>query len=216
MSITRGQLKNQILVHLNLNAGYQGYFTDEKLDSLIQEAIDYVSVEMMMCGEGWLSNIKYFDTAPAVAVYELPKDIAVINAVRYLSGASYVPVVYDDQADLPQMASSAGFTAFPSKYRILQNKIYFNPVPVFSGPKYLQIEYVAYPSEMMNDGQMIDPQFDRASLNFIKWFAICRAVGSRKDVNPDFLSNKNEWYDQMMKVVNKRIRTKTFVKEFQA
>lgn len=215
MGVTRATLKNRILTQLNLTADYQGFYTDEKLDDLIQESLDYVSVEMMMGGEGWLSNLLHITTYDGVGTYELPKSVAVINSVRYLSGNSYIPVTYDDQSDLPQVSPSAGFTQFPTKYRIIQNKIYFNPPPVFTGTNYLQIEYVSYPSELLTDGQLIDPQFDNAMMNFIKWRVIRMATATRKDLYPDYERFYAEWYDQMMKIVNKRIRTKTFVKEFQ-
>lgn len=213
MPTTRGELKRRILTILNKNSSYQGYYTDEKIHDAIQDCFDYIAVEMMMAGDGWMTNIIYMDTVAGQRVVEIPSYVAVINALRFKQGNEYVECRYDDgngQNQYPKTIAPLN----PTKYRIVDNKIYFNPEPVDFGTAMIELEYTKYPRELLSDGQMIDPQFDNAMMHYIKYRS-CSIVAAQAAKDPNWTIFESQWYDQMMKVVNKRVREVAFVKEFQ-
>ena len=106
-------------------------------------------------------------SSPAQSAY-VP---AQIRVVRYQIGLSYIPLTYDDNIEGVVYTSAAGMTQFPSTWRIMEGRIYFNPALGVGGEKYLQIEYFSYPERFLTDGQQIPKEFDTSLQNFIKYRA---------------------------------------------
>ena len=97
--ISRGELKARVLRFLNKTDRVRGFYSDGKLDDAIQEALDYVAVEMFQAGEGWLTKPFYFDTVAGQVSVTLPANIALIREVRYKVGDTYYPMLFDQQED---------------------------------------------------------------------------------------------------------------------
>ena len=178
MSISRGEIKGQILRVLQKEGTYNGFYTDEKLNDAIQDCVDFISVEMFVAGNGWLRRIITLDTQSGNGVVDLPPFVGMIDEVRYLIGNRYIPVIYDDATLAAQFNKAAGMTQYPSRYRVVEQKIYFNPAPAEGGKDYLQIECACYPQLLVADGQLMPAEFDRCLLNYIKWRAASQLAAS--------------------------------------
>ena len=214
MSISRGELKGQILRVLQKDGGYQGFYTDEKLNDAIQDCMDYIAVEMFLAGEGWLRKIITLDSQSGFPTVDLPAHVAMIDEVRYLVGNRYIPLVYDDATLAAQFQPAAGVTQFPSRYRIVDQKIYFNPAPGQGGADYVQVEYATYPPILVADGQLLNTEFDRAMVHFIKWRASSLLASSVGKYQKEWGDHEAEWKERMVMIVNKRTKSPIFFREF--
>lgn len=214
MSISRGELKGQILRVLQKDGGYQGFFTDEKLNDAIQDCIDYISVEMFMAGDGWLRKIVTLDSQSGFATVDLPPFVSVIDEVRYLVGNRYIPLIYDDATLAAQFQKSSGMTQYPSRYRIVDQKIFFNPAPAEGGKDYVQIEYCTYPQILVADGQLLPGEFDRCMVHFIKWRSASLLASSVGKDMKEWRDYELEWKERMLMIVNKRTKSPIYFREF--
>lgn len=214
MSISRGEVKGQILRVLQKDGSYQGFYTDEKLNDAIQDCIDYISVEMFMAGDGWLRKIVTLDSAPNSCTVDLPAFVSVIDEVRYLVGNSYIPLTYDDASLSSQSNPVSGVTQFPSRYRIVDQKIYFNPAPGVGGKDFLQIEYCTYPQILVADGQLLPNEFDRCMVHFIKWRSASLLASSVGKYQKEWGEYESEWKERMVMIVNKRTKSPIFIRDF--
>lgn len=214
MSFTRGQVKDQILSLLTKNVGASGFYTDAKINYVIQECLDFIAVEMFIGGNGWLNELAYIDTVAGVFQYSLPASVAMIQELRYLIGNRYLPVIYDDANIAAQIDTSTGVTQFPSRYRIVGNQIYFNPPPAAVGPAYIQIEYNRYPATLATDGDTVEPQFDNCLIHYVVYRSASILASQAGKPIKEWEKFEDQWYGQMLKVVNKRIKNPVQIKEF--
>ena len=206
------EIKTNILEKVNKSPNYQGFFTDSKIISMINEGLDFVAVDMFEAGEGWLREIRYLTWAANRRVCELPIDVAIINNIRWKNGDTYYPLKFDPADTSVQSVKGTG-SAVPTSYRIVQNKIYLNPEPSENGTAQIEIEFSRYPERMSSMQQRVMSDFDNAMINWICYYAtntLIAAAGGQ----PPFKSNEKQWYDQMTKVINLRNRVKQVVQDF--
>lgn len=215
MAITRGDLKDKVLRLLNRSSTYNGAYTDEKMDDAIEDCLDYLSVEMAIANEGW--NTKFFYYSPAAGDKEVTidvDDIMLINQVRYLAGDEYIPLIYDQNRGGVNTTSSSGYTQFPSRYRIVENKIYFDPGLGEGGTNYLQVEATEYPDAIASDATNLPAHFDKAMQHFIKFRSASYLASSVGKFNKEWSSQEQQWYNQIIKIVNKRNNVEMTIREF--
>ena len=213
--ITKGQLKAQILRMLNKTSKYKGAYTDEKLDDAIEDCMDYLSVEQGMANEGWRTKIQTFTTIDSQISVEIPSDYMLINQVRYRVGDEFIPLVYDQDREYPQAAGDSAYTQFPSRYRIVDNAIYFNPALAQGGTDYLQVEYTSYPHLAKNDLDTIPGEFDKAMGHFIKFRAASYLASSVGKVQKEWVAFETQWYNQVLKIINKRNNVTQRIRDFE-
>jgi hypothetical protein len=210
----RGQIAHDVYQRLNKSAATPGFYTAEKVNSAIQEAVDFVATEMMLADEGWLKKIDYLDVEANQITIPIPPHIEMIEEIRYLVGNVYVPLAYDTQWRNPQWSVTSGATNLPAAYRIVDNKLYFNPPLGVGGSKYLQIEYMRYPSILRNDAQQLDPQFGRAFTYYITYRAMSILASAMKQNNKSWENEEAMWYEKMLTIANRRNASPTPIKEF--
>lgn len=214
MALSRGELKGQILRLLNKTAAYPGFYDDDKINDSLQEAFDFVAVEMFIAGEGWTDKIAYIDTVPNMVTTPIRESMAMLKSVRYLVGDVYVPMTYDDQMDQPQYSDETGAQPYVSTYRIMNNQLYFNPALSEGGEKFIQIEYTDFPKYLVSDDDVVEPQFNRAFTHYIKYrTASILAASLEKFVCP-WQAIENSWYKKMKEIVVKRNLRATQIREF--
>lgn len=214
MALSRGELKGQVLRLLMKTAQYPGFYTDALINDALQEAFDFVAVEMFIAGEGWTDKIAYYDTTAGQLAVPIRESMAMLREVRYLYGDIYIPMTYDTENSQKQYAETSGVRQYAYTYRIVDNQLFFNPCLAEGGTKYLQIEYTDFPKSLMSDDDQIEPQFNRAFTNFIKYrTASILAASVEKFVIP-WQAIENSWYMKMKEVVVKRNLQATQVREF--
>lgn len=213
--LTRGELKGQVLRLLNKTSSFTGFYTDAKVNDAIQEAYDFVAVEMFQANEGWLTQIQYFDTAPGQVTVPIPGSISMIREVRYKHGDVWVPMVYDDGTDQASYGDLGDrSTQYPIIYRIVDNKFYFDPHLAEGGSRYLQVESTNYPAWLLNDMDQIEPQFGRACMHFMKYKVASVLAASLEKPFIPWAQQESQWFQKMLITVNKRINKPIRIREF--
>ena len=211
--ISRGELKGRVLRFLNKTSKFKGFYADDKMNDAFQEAIDFIAIEMFEDGEGWTSDIWFIDTTANQVSVPIPDEIAMIKEVRYKIGDAYVPVVYDTDQGQPDTLKTQ-VSQFPSKYRIVDNAIFFNPPISDAGVEYLQIEGEKYPKYFQDDADIIPHQFSRAMWHFMKYKMASNLAYSTEKYSIPWKSEEVQWYGQMKKLVAKRVNKPTAIREF--
>jgi hypothetical protein len=202
--ITRGELKGQVLRFLNKTSQYRGFYDDDKINDAIQEALDFIAVEMFQANEGWQLKLAEFDTTAGQVTFEIPFSASMIKEVRYLYGNFYGVMAYDDANSRSQVSIGSGERQFVSSYRIVDNRMYFNPPLGEGGPKYLQIEYMTYPKTLMSDTDYLESHFDPCMTNFLKYrTATILSASLEKPIVP-WAGIESSWYSKLVTVVNRR------------
>jgi hypothetical protein len=210
----RAQLAYQVYQRLNKSSATPGFYTEEKVNGALQEAMDYVGVKMMLADNGFLKKIQYLDVEANQITLPIPPHMDLIEEVRYLVGNVYIPLAYDSQWKVPQWSVDSGATNLPASYRIVDNKFYFNPPLGTGGTGYIQVEYQHYPMIMRNDTQQIDPQFDRAMIYYLTYRAcsiLASAMGST--VKP-WSVEEDLWLNAMQQIVQNRNRQPKPITDF--
>ncbi len=210
----RAMLSYQVLQRLNKSPVTPGFYTEEKVNGAIQEAIDYVGTKMMLADQGFLKKIDYLDVAANQITIAIPPHMDMIEEVRYLVGSVYIPLAYDSQWKVPQWSVQSGATNLPGSYRIVDNKFYFNPPLGVGGTDYLQVEYQSYPSIMRNDAQQLDPQFDRAMIYYITYRACSILASSLGQNTKSWVEEEGLWLAAMQQIVQNRNKQPTPLKDF--
>ena len=214
MAILLSDISAEILNILQKAPSYSGFYTQDKVTRAVNECIAYVSARMHMEGEGWLQTIGYISTVAGTASYDLPTGCSIIHSVRYLYNDIYVPLVYDDQAMDTQVSGTAQLQLAPWRYRILQDKLYFNPIPTYVGTNTVQIEYTTYPDLLVNQSDALISQFSRGLYYYLVYRSAGMLVGQTGNAQPEWGGYEAQWYSVMENIVSKRLRVECTIKEF--
>lgn len=209
----RAAIRFEVYQRLNKSAATKGFYTDARCNSAIQEAMDYVSTQMMIYDEGWNHKIDYIDVEANQLTIPVPPHMEMIQELRYLVGNVYTPMAYDAPWGAAQWAENSGATSLPSSYRIIDNQFYFNPPIGQGGTKYLQVEYCRFPMVLRDDAQQIDPQFNRAMINFVIYRAATILV-NMYGMKGEWGQTEKLWFDQMMTLLQKRNAQSKPITEF--
>lgn len=214
MALSRGELVGKVLRLLNKTAGYQGFFDADKVNDALEDCMDFIATECFLAGEGWFNRITYLSNVSGQVSVDLPQGLALIGEVRYLVGNRYIPLMYDDATLAAQFATAAGMNQFPSRYRVVEGKLYFNPPPAEGGTNYIMVEHTTYPTRIMSDSQEIDPQFDMAMMHYAKWRAASQLAASIGKYQREWERYEDEWFGRMQLIINKKFKSPIYVREF--
>lgn len=212
--LSRGELRGRVLRFLNKTPDLPGYYTEAKVNDAIQQALNYITVTMFMAGEGWQTSYKYFDTQAGQTSITLPGDVALIREVRYRVADVYAPMGYNDLEGGFSYIGTGVQQAFSYWYRLLGRQVVFDPPLSEGGDKYLQLEVVSYPSNILDDNQIIDPQFDAACCEFLLYkVASILSASIEKEFIP-WAKLEAEWEQKMTDVITRRTLSSTPIREF--
>ncbi len=212
---TRAYLAYQVYQRLNKSPLTPGFYTEEKVNGALQEAMDFVATKMMMADQGFLKKIGYLDVAANQITIPVPPFMDLIEEVRYLVGNVYIPLEYDSQWKVPQWSVTSGATNLPASYRLVDNQFYFNPPLGVGGTNFLQIEYQRYPSIMRGDTEQIDPQFDRAMIYYLTYRACSILASAMGQVDKSWRVEEQLWFDAMTLIIQKRNKQPQPIRDFQ-
>lgn len=210
----RALVKYEIYHVLNKSSATPGFYTGPKVNSAVQQAVDYVAAEMFEQDEGFLKKIDYLDVQANAATIPIPPHMCIIEEVRYLVGNVYIPLAYDSQWQVPQWSITSGATQLPGTYKIIDNKFFFSPALGVGGSQYLQIEFQSYPSIIRSDSQKMDPQFDRTMLWYIIYRSASILASGMGTTQKSWAGEEAMWKQKMMNLVAKRTSGTTPIKDF--
>jgi hypothetical protein len=112
-------------------------------------------------------------------------------------------MVYDDQAFDTQIAATSSLTQCPYRYRIVADKIYFNPIPLLVGPNYIQIEYTSYPATLAADGDSLLVYRTAGAL-----------VAQTGQAVAEWQIYEQQWFSVMQNIISKRNRVQCVIADF--
>jgi hypothetical protein len=212
-AITYLDLKTKVLNHLQKETGYQGFFTDPKLQQAINESIDFAESIMFYEGSGWNREVLTIANVANAVNIALPDNIAVLDRILFKGNdGTYYPLVYSDMKD----EGSDNTTAVTQPYRVslMKQTLYFDPRIEQAGTDNIKIYCRTMSQNLTSDISILDPQFNKTIVNYVCF----RAAGQLADVcglGPSyFRSREDEWYAALLRVVGQKNRTVTRVREF--
>lgn len=211
----RAAVKFEIYTRLNKTPTTRGFYSDEKANSAVQESLDFLSTEMMLADEGFAKKLDHFDTTANMVSFELPPNMAMICAVRFLVGNVYAPLCYDSEFDNSQWSSVSGIIQFPSRYRLVDNRLYFNPAIGVGGTSYLQIEYMTYMKIMRQDSDKFEQEVDRAMIWFIVYNSMSIMASTMGQFSKPWADSASMWYQKALLIINKRVQQFTAIQDFE-
>lgn len=214
MAISKGELKGKVWRFLNKTPDQPGYYTSEKMNDAITEALNYIAVEMFLAGEGWLQKYIFLDTVAGQTSVDIPGNVALIREVRYQIAGVYCPIPYDDQDGGFSYIGTGVQQAFGYKWRMLGRQIVFDPPVSEGGERFLQIEADYYPTVLVDDNEIVDQQFDAACQEFLKYKIASIMAAS---IEKEFISWSDleaKWEAKMQAVVTRRLLSSTPIREF--
>lgn len=214
MTITRAEIKYEILTRLNKSAATKGFYTDAKLESVIQECLDYIGTEMFLADGGFALKVDYVDTAAGQVAVPIQPHWAMLADVRYLMGDTYEPVRYDQNHEGATASPASGVTSFPGRYGIRDNNLYFNPALSEGGPKFLEVTYFAYPRRFQNDSDKLDPQFDRCMFWALIYMS-CDKLAGQLGQATDNARQADGWVSRMRDLIAMRVRQSVPIRDFE-
>jgi hypothetical protein len=215
MTISRGELKGQILRLLHKTAANPGMYTNPTIDDAIQEAMDFVSVEMFLADEGWQKKVWALDTEAGQTSIDLPADICMIEDVRYLIGDLYVPMRYYVPHGEPKFTDSTSARQDGCAYEIIDNALYFNPSLSEGNTAGIQIVGQAFPQKLVDDLDTIEQQFNPAFLHFIKYNAASILAATIEKASRPWAAQETLWYDKMKAIIVQRNKQTQPLREFE-
>ncbi len=214
MPISRGELKGKVWRFLNKTADQPGYYTSEKLDDAIQEALNGIAVDMFVAGSGWNTKYIFLDTVAGQTSIDLPGNVALIRQIRYKVSDVYYSIPYDDQEGGFSYIGTGVQQAFGYRYRLLGRQIIFDPPVSEGGERYLQIEAVYYPSVLLDDNELIDLQFDAACIEFLKYRVASILAASIEKEMISWGALEEKWSEKMKVILTRRVMSSTPIREF--
>ena len=215
VALSLASLRTRVLNILQKQASYSGFYTPEKCNQAINECMDYIASRMMHeMGNGWMQSLDYITTVAATESYALPAGTALVREVRYLVGATYVPLTPVEATDEAWIAPAGGSQMVPSRYELIGGNIVFNPAPSVVGTNYVQLKVTKFPTELTADGDTLVTQFSRALEGYLVYRAASLLVMGVGNPSPEWQRIESEWYGVMEQMITGRIKKPKFIKGF--
>jgi hypothetical protein len=215
MAFTRANIKSELLLLLNKTTLHPGFYTDEKQNSAVQEAVNFVAVEMFLGDEGWRNKVTEIDTTAGAYRVLIPSDVAMIKEVRYKNGDIFYPLNYSARIDEIQTTTTDGPTAAPSSYGIVEGYFRFNPPLSEGGTGYLQVEYMSYPTQFTDDTDALGLEFDLCMFHYMKYRAASIMAGSIQKATRPWAQEEVLWYGKLQAIVTKRNLQSTRIRDYE-
>jgi hypothetical protein len=215
MALTRGELKGKVLRLLNKTALNPGFYTDDKINEAIQEAMDFVACEMFVADEGWQKKIWSFNTSDGQLTLPLPEDIVMVEDVRYLIGDIYVPMRYYVPHGQAKYADDSSARQDGGAYEVIDNMLYFNPALAEGQTAGIQVVGQAFAQALIDDMDFIEGQFNRAMTHYMKYGAASILAASIEKATRPWAAQEAMWYSKMQEIVEKRNKQSQPIREFE-
>lgn len=108
---------------------------------------------------------------------------------------------------------SSGVQQFPSSYFIQGGNIVFDPPVAIGGTNALKIDCTKFPAEL-SGGATLPTILHRAFQHYVAYRAAYTAASSIGKAQKEWAETYQEWFDMMLRLVDKRVDQPRSVKEF--
>lgn len=212
-TISYGELDGLILRMFNKTPENRGFYTAQKVEDAVQEALTYIATRAFIIGQGWQNKVALVTTAANQRSVPINPAWAMIKAVRYLAGSEYVVLDYDDNPRQSEWSAASGMTQSAYRYRIVDNYLYFNPVLAEGGTDYLEVEYVTYPKVPESETDAMPFHLTDTFKEFTKYHAGLVLFSDFEKGRWNKQDLYTMWHDNMIAMLEKRTLTGTFIRD---
>lgn len=215
MALTLDEMKVRVLRVLKKDPDKPGQYTDDRVHSAVNEATDFVTSKMMEYGEGFTTKIVYLDSVALDRFIELPAGIVLINQVKYKDVQVYLPLTYsEDRGHTHTISGDEVGQAYPSTYKIVENKLYFDPPFQTTEAEKLMIEGTFYSPDLIAGTDTLPAQMDKTCEYVIQYQAASILSNWSRNYSPPWQAQEAKWYNQLQTILTKRNNQVKFITEF--
>ena len=214
MSTTMTGLINETLNILQKSPTTVGFYTQDKMTYFVNEAMDYLSCRMMESASGeWTEQTFLYDVNPGDSVIAIDPSIVLVKKVSYLIANIYQPLIYNELRQEVTYAANSGVQQYPSSYFMRQGNICFDPPVAIGGVGALKVEATSFPVELVA-GDNLPTLLNRAFQHYVSYRAAFTAASSIGKAQKEWEATYSEWFDMMLRLIDKRVDQPRSVKEF--
>lgn len=219
MTMTRLQLQTEIYEIMSKTASAAGLLTPTKVNTAIQDALDYISAKMLKINGGWLTRLVYANVTGNSPYVTIPSGLSIINFIKYKTGtdSEYVPINFNENADgASDFTSGTGATGGLPVWRFSNSMILLEPMPASTLANAVMIDGVYMPTALALDADNISGDLDnRVFTTYAKWRAasILRSLTTKDP--PPWAMIEMEWKQACLEILARRSREPTPIRSFQ-
>ncbi len=217
MAVTRGELQEDIYEILSKTPTAYGLLTPTKVNSMIQDSLDFISSKMMKIGGGWLTQVVYENITANTNYQPLPAGIAIVNFIKVKQTGSdiYVPIQFGEGAQASSDTSSTGTGNFRPTWRFSSSQLFLEPKPSTTVTDGLMFDAVFFPTRLSSDNSEIDGDLDNMTfVHYAKWRAASQLFAMSSKELPPWKQYELEWQQAALEQIARRFREPTPVRGF--
>lgn len=196
------------------------FWSDEELVVYLNEAIRVYFAELVTSsGEGQFTVSTDLATVSGVDTVALPSDCHTVKVLYRKDGSDYVALNYRQEldGDYSTQAQSAG--QWSPTYFFRANSIVLRPPPGTSDATGLKLEYVQFPTTLVDGGDSMSAQVSPVFRQVIEMYAVYKAKLKESMVNGVTVhgvakENLNELYMLFKDALTPRSKSPQYVKPF--
>jgi hypothetical protein len=160
------------------------FWKDEELISHLNDAVRIYFSEVVVINEGYFTTRTNLNIVADTDTVALPTDcFRVKNLYRTQpDGFALLPYRNDQTSGYSTQGGSGGNTYLP-EYHFESNNLVLHPTPNFSETSGLKIEYVQFPTTMVDGGDSMTNQVSPVFRQLIEMYAVYRAKLKESLVN---------------------------------
>lgn len=223
---TLGRLLKNVRNLLGQSNPNNSTWTDFELTEYLNEGIRMYFAEVVANSEGWFTSTTYLDYVADVETVDLPSDFFEARAIYIQRSNGWEILEYRNNITSGFLTNigSSGTNTYSPYYYFEANDIVLHPVPNSSASQALRLDYVQFPEQMVNAGDIAGgtTQLNQVSPVFkqlIEMYCVYKAKLKQSMVNGTDLTalpkaNLAEIYSTFKNAINKRSQYPEYVIPF--
>lgn len=178
------RLIREARILLNQPKAENSRFSDAELTSYANDALQQIFLTINEASEGQFDKSTTLDITNAVETVALPVDCFAVKALYKLQGTIWRRLEYRQNImmDFDVSATNSGSTTYEPYYYFRGNSLVLRPVPGFSEPASLTLEYTAYPNVLVFGADTLDAGMSPLFKELIVMYIVAKAK-LKDDIN---------------------------------
>lgn len=214
------QLLKSTRTQLNQQDPTNSFWSDSELTEYLNDAVSRFFVECANVNEGHFTTQTDLNIVANTATIALPTDCFEVKNVWKKMTDGYQILQYSNimQDNTYSNTGAMGDTYYPH-YRFQGNNLVLNPVPSSSETGGLRLEYIQFPTTMVNGGDSLTNQISPVFKELIIMYAVYKAKLRESMVNGGNMyqipaQQVADLASQFKSAIVKRSKNPTFVKPY--
>lgn len=205
---------------LNQPDAANSFWSDEEITSYLNEAARRYFVEVISTMEGQFTTTTDLDIVNGTETVALPADCFKIkNLYRPVTSGFQVLNYRNSINESYSTTGESGGETYIPQYFLRGNSIVLRPLPNFAQTSGLRLEYVQFPTTMVNGGDSLTAQISPVFRDLIVMYAVYKAklkesLVSGTNTYAPALQNLNDLFTLFKEAVVKRSSNPTYIQAF--